>query len=138
MDWSHLCEAMEVTKQQSTVNIFEAFRPLHRLLTLFGFAPFGVDVKDGSVYNRTIYYTAFIVLLYSTAFLLTCILGQQEPDAEESLLIRYGTYLLYLQYISIVIFVVVFNYVKRQTIANCLLVMHHFDCTMKVGQGDEL
>lgn len=125
---------MAVTMQQGAVNVFETFRPFHGLLAFFGFAPFRVDMSDGGSHNRTIYGTALFVLLYSSVFLFVCIMGEQEPNAEESLLVRYGNYLLYLQFTFIAIFVVVFNHVKRQTIANCLLVMHHFDCTMKVGQ----
>lgn len=138
MDISRLCGAMEITTHQGAPNVFETFLPLHGLLTLVGFAPFRVDAKDGNVHNRNVYYTILAVLLYSTALLVVCILGQQQPDAEESLLIRYGSHALCLQYVSILIFVAVFNYVKRQTIANCLLVMHHFDCTMEVGHADEL
>lgn len=133
-----MCEAMEVTTQQGTLSIVDTFLPLHGLLTFVGFAPFRVDVKDGSFHNHKIYYTILMVTLYSSALLVSCSLGQQEPDAEESLLVRYGNYVLYIQFILVVMIVVVFNYIKRQTIANCLLVMHHFDCTMEVGYADEL
>lgn len=133
---SHSSKSMEATVQKRTLSIFETFLTFHKVLSLAGFVPFKVNVNDKDenvvVHERVVYYPAFFLSLYSAALLVLCILGQQEPDAEESLLVRYGNYSLYLQYMAIVIFVVLFNYLKRQKIANCLLVMHHFDCMIEV------
>src|SRR4051812_30102824 len=119
--------------QSGNHNVFETFQPLRELSTFFGLAPFRVDAINGIVHNRDKFRTAFIGTLYSIALLVLCVLGQQEPAAEESLLVQYGNNAVYLQLILLVIVAVVFNYIKRQTIASCLVVMHHFDCTMEVG-----
>lgn len=91
-------------------------------------------VKDGGIQTGSGLYSAFFVSFYSAALLDFCYLGQLEPDAEGSLLIRKGNCTLHLQLISNVVFSVLFNYFKRQQMANCLLAMHHFDCMMEVGQ----
>lgn len=125
-----MAEAM----QRGALNIFETFLTFNNVASCLGFVPFRVVSKDGVIHMKSLYYSAFFLLLYSCFLLVACILGQQQSDVEESLLIRYGNYTSYLLYCSIVAFVVLFNYLKRQQIANCLLVMHHFDCMMEVGQ----
>lgn len=138
MDTSHSSELTSATMQKSLAacNIFETFLTFYNISSCAGFVPFKVKLKDGNIniQKRSVYNTAFFLSLYSAALLVLCILGQQEPDAEESQLIRYGNYSLYLQLVSIAIFVVLFNYLKRRKIANCLVVMHHFDCMIQVGQ----
>jgi hypothetical protein len=124
----------EETMQRGAFNIFNSFLTFCNVLTCFGFVPFRVNVKDGRIHKRSVHYTAFFLSLYTACLLVLFILGQQEPDAEESLLIRYGSYTQHLLSTSMVIFVLLFNYLKRHKIANCLLVMHHFDCMMEVGQ----
>lgn len=120
--------------QQGAFNIFEAFLASNNALSFVGFLPFRVDAKRKAVLKRSVYFTAFFLSLYSAALLALCILGEQEPDAEESRLVRHGYFALYLQFMSTAILVVLFNYVKRHELANCLLAMHHFDCSVEVGQ----
>lgn len=128
--------------QDKSFTILETFLTFHKVLNCIGFVPFevNVNVKDKNIviHERLVYYPAFFLSLYSAALLAICILGQQEPDAEESLLVRYGKYMLYMIYMAIVIFVVLFNYLKRHKIANCLLVMHHFDCMIEVCWTNEI
>lgn len=125
---------MAATMQRGALNIFETFQTFYNVLSCVGFVPFRVDIKSGNIHKRSVYYTAFFLSLYSSTLFVSVFLGQKEPDAEESRLVRYGNYTLYLQSTSIIIFVVGFNYLKRQEIVNCLLAMHHFDCTVEVGQ----
>lgn len=124
--------------QEGALNIFEAFQTFHNVLSCFGFMPFRLDTKSGKTHKSSVFYTAFFLSLYSSALLVLCVLGHQEPDAEESSLVRYGNYSLYLQFTSIIIFVVVFNCLKWHKIVDCLLLMHHFDCMMKVGQEERI
>ena len=134
LHFSRYSESMIVTMHRGASNIFEVFLSSNNFMCSVGFLPFRVDVKKRNIHERSVYYPAFFLSLYSTVFLFLCWLGQQEPEAEESLLIRYGSFVLNLQFISVIIFVVLFNYFKRHEIANCLLVMHHFDCALEVGQ----
>lgn len=137
IDSSRLCEFIASTMSSGAPKIFQTFLTFNNVLSFLGFSPFQLNVQDTKhkqIHQKSVYYTAFFVLMYSGTLLVACILGQLEPDAEESLLVRYGNYTLCLMLLSVVIFVVLFNYLKRQQIANCLLVMHHFDCMMEVGQ----
>lgn len=108
---------------------FLTFRNVQRWVGLAS-----LRVKDGVIQTGSVLYSAFFLSFYSAALLVVCYLGQQEPDAEGTLLIRYGNFTMHLQLISNVVFAVLFNYIKRQQMANCLLAMHHFDCMMEVGQ----
>jgi hypothetical protein len=117
-------------------SIFEVCASFNKVLSVFGFLP--IRVEKGIISTRSAHYSSFYFVMYSALWVILCILGQQEPDAEESLLVRYGAYMLYLNSIAFVAFVVLFNYLKRQKIANCLRIMHHFDCTLQVGQMEEI
>lgn len=135
MDSSHSGELTETTmKQRASGSIFQTFRELEIILSATGFLPLRVDSKNLTIQSRSRCYTAFFATLYSAALLVVCYIGQQEPDAEESLLVRYGNYVTHLLDTSMALFVVLFNYLKRHDIANCLQAMHHFDCLMEVGQ----
>jgi hypothetical protein len=120
---------------KETLDVFETFEAFNGIARFAGFVPF--RVKNKTIHERSVYYTTFFSCLYASGLLAACYLGQQEPDAEESLLVRYGNYTIYLQFIVLVVFVVLFNYLKRQQMANCLLAMHHFDCAMEVCGTNE-
>lgn len=110
------------------VEVPDIFKAFLNVLSIVGFFP--LRFYNKRIYERSVYYPTFFLLTYSGMLVVMCILGQQEPDAEESLLVRYGNYSLYLQFIAMILFVVLFNYLKRKKIATCLLLMHHFDCTI--------
>ena len=122
--------------QREVSSIFETFYLFDKVLSVFGFLPF--QVNKGQISSRSLYYSIHYALIYTVMLLILCILGQNEPDAEESLFVRYGCYLQYLQSLVVVLFSVLFNYFKRQKIANCLVIMHHFDCALQVGHMEEI
>lgn len=53
--------------------------------------------------------------------------GQQEPEAETSLLIRHGWHKLYLFQMAILACVTILNFTKRLAIVECLRLMDQFD-----------
>lgn len=119
------------TMEREVSSVFETFYVFDKVLCVFGFLPFRVN--KGHISSRNIYYSICYALVYTVMLLILCILGQKEPDAEESLFVRYGCYSQYLQSLVVVVFSVLFNYFKRHKIANCLVIMHHFDCILQVG-----
>jgi hypothetical protein len=119
-------------QQGAVASIFQTFRAYHIVLSSVGFMPLRVRMQGG-IHNRSIHYPVFFTSLFAAALLALCFIGQEEPE-NQTLLVRYGNYTLHLLFTSMAIFVVLFNYLKRHKIANCLLAMHHFDCMMEVGQ----
>lgn len=113
-------------------NIFRTFYPFYIVLKTFGLAPYKINVDAKRIEDsKSPFYTAIYFSLYLSALIAAISLGNLEPLAEESLLVRYGSYLLCLLYISTVSFCVAFNYLyKREEIATCIVVMHHFDCML--------
>jgi hypothetical protein len=103
--------------QRGVPDIFSTFLAFRYALKVFGFLPF--KVNDKRCYERNVYYPGFFVLVFTRMLTIIIILGQQETEAEESLLVQYGNYLLYIQYTVLGIFVVIFNFLKRTKMANC-------------------
>lgn len=122
--------------QQDKSSIYETFFQFSKVLSVFGILPFRVDGED--ICARSVYYPTFFAMIYSVMFLILCFLGQQEPDAEESLLISYGNYTVYLFSLFFEVLFIIFNYLNRKKIASCLVIMHHFDCELQVGQMGEI
>lgn len=122
--------------QQELSSILETFYLFNKILSVFGFLPF--RAYKGHISSRRIYYSINYALFYTGMLLILCILGQKQPDAEESLFARYGCYSQYLQSLVVVVFSVLFNYFKRHEIANCLVIMHHLDCFLQVGHIQEI
>lgn len=102
-----IAQAMATRKVAS---IFETFFLFYKISSCLGFMP--IRVNGENISKRSVYYSLFFFFIYTTMWAILCILGQQEPDAEESLLIRYGSYMVYLNSIAFVAFVVLFNYLK--------------------------
>jgi len=113
--------------QASSSNIFEAFQPLWSVLSAFGFVPFRMNVRQRTIHERSVHYSLFFAFVYGVWFVVACYIGQQQAVGEESLLTRYGTYLLYICSNLSVVFVVLFNYSQRRTFASCILIMDRFD-----------
>ena len=114
-------------------SIFGSFHQLYFALRLFGFAPYKIYQNIASA-SKTISYSTSFLILYILAFIVATFMGKSRNDTNDSLLILYGPYLLYLLHILNTTFTVVFNYLKRKEIVRCMHVIHQFDCMfLQVG-----
>ena len=113
--------------------IFISFHQLYLALKLFGFASYKMNQNTAIPSNNKSYTTSFLILNI-LAFIAATFVGKSKNDTNDSLLILYGPYLLYLLHILNMTFTVVFNYLKRKEIVRCMHVIHQFDCMfLQVG-----
>lgn len=84
--------------------------------------------------NGISFSTLFLILYILISVIATFMCKFKDCDTDDSLLILYGPYLLYLLHILDTTFTVVFNYLKRKEIVRCMHVIHQFDCMfLQVG-----
>lgn len=111
-------------------NIYETFRPFYIVLKVFGFMTFRVSRRNEKGPSTTFFdglLLGFWVSSYLFLFTMNMLWGQREPDAESSLLIKHGWHKLYLLEMFVVASVVVFNFIHRNTIVDCLRLIDQFD-----------
>lgn len=111
-------------------NIFETFHPFNRVSKLFGFFSFTVqpDSEQGlftTFFDRIL--LGFWVSLHLFLFVVNSVLGQREPEVEDSLFAKHGWHKIYLLQMASLAWVVVQNFNKRFCIAESLRLMNRFD-----------
>lgn len=107
-------------------NIYETFAPFYYVLKFFGFASFNLQGKFSAKKWNAIY-IVLSFLFYMSWFIMILHLGEQEPEAEKSLLIKYGWHKLHVFEYGVLASVVIWNYKKRIEIEECLYLINHFD-----------
>lgn len=117
-----------VRKQFESSSIRESFSPYCFVLKLFGFFPFHIieDYKV-DVHQRDKILMIMNVGLYFCLFILNAIIGEQEPEAETSLLLKHGCHKSYLIQLAFLTGVPLFNYFMRDNFAKCLKLFNEFD-----------
>lgn len=115
-----------------STNIYETFQPFYKVLKFFGFFPFTVELssRQHSRPSTTLFDAALLGLwisLHLFLFGLNWMLGDQEPDAENSLVIKHGWHKIYLTQTATLLFAVIHNFANRHLIVECLRLMNQFD-----------
>lgn len=115
-----------------STNIYETFQPFYKVLKFFGFFPFTVELssKQHIRPSATLFDAGLLGLwisLHSFLFGLNWVLGDQEPEAESSLIVKHGWHKIYLMQTATSLFVVAHNFANRHSIVECLGLMNQFD-----------
>jgi len=122
----------------ASTNIYQTFLPFYMVLKAFGFIPFSIRHGKGTA-AVTLTLSDRIALgcwttFYALLLCLNIVWGQQEPDAEKSMLIKHGWHKLYLLEMATLAYVVLSNFIKRSSIVECLRLMDQFDlCKVRKG-----
>lgn len=110
-------------------NIYQTFAPLHWVLKIFGLAAYQLELNNSRVLKIST--NKMYIIIYCTFYisLLTIDLywGEQEPDAEESLLIRHGWHKLYLIEMICLTIITIVNYKHQDTTIKCLELINEID-----------
>lgn len=111
-------------------NIYQTFAPLHCVLKVFGLATYQLDLDNRvlKVSKNKIYIT-ICCIFYIFLLSINVYWGEQEPDAEESLLIKHGWHKMYLIEMICLIVITIVNYNRQDTTIKCLELFHEFDQT---------
>lgn len=115
-----------------STNIYGTFQPFYKVLKFFGFFPFTVELNSRQQKrpSATLFDAGLLGLwisLHLFLFGLNWLLGDQEPDAENSLLVKHGWHNIYLMQTAASLFAVIHNFTNRHSIVECLRLMNHFD-----------
>lgn len=115
-----------------STNIYETFQPFYKVLKMFGFFPFTVELsrKQHIRPSTTLFDAGLLGLwisLHSFLFGLNWLLGDQEPEAESSLIVKHGWHKIYLMQTATSLFAVAHNFVNRHSIVECLRLINQFD-----------
>lgn len=124
-------KAFEKKFPRST-NIYQTFQPFYKVLKILGFFPFTVELssKQHIRPSTTLFDAGLLGLwisLHSFLFGLNWLLGDQEPEAESSLIVKHGWHKIYLMQTATTLFVVAHNFANRYSIVECLRLMNQFD-----------
>ena len=117
-----------IRKQFQSTSILESFSPYCFILKIFGFFPFNID-KNYKVHVIQWHKILMITYmgLYFCLFIFNVIIGEQEPESEESLLLKHGRHKSYLFELAFLTSVPLFNYFMRDDFAECLKLFNEFD-----------
>lgn len=117
-----------IRKKFQSTNILESISPYCFILKLFGFFPFQIDkYYNVHVIQRHKILMLTYVGLYFCLLSTMVIIGEQEPEAESSLLLKHGCHKSYLFEMAFLTGVPLFNYFMRDNFAKCLKLFHEFD-----------
>lgn len=112
-----------------STNIYQTFAPFYWMLKIFGFACYGLNLKENKITNLTI--NKLRMLLYSFMYILTLIFmikcGELESETEESLLVSNGWYLLYILQLMFCIIIVWYNFYYVDITKSILNALDDFD-----------
>lgn len=115
-----------------STNIYETFSPFSRLLKALGLLSFTVGRSNIFVNEPLLtFFDGLSFGLWMTWYLflfaVNSMWGQQEPEAETSLLVKHGWHKLYLFEMTVLACVVGLNFTKKLTIVECLRLIDQFD-----------
>lgn len=111
-------------------NIYDTFLPFKMVLKTFGLVPFTFSHHNKKGPSMTFFerfLLGFWVPWYLFLFTMIAIWGQQEPEAEKSLLIKHGWHKLYMFEMFMLACVAVLNFTNKLSIVDCLRLMDQFD-----------
>lgn len=114
----------------SSNNVYQTFAPLHCVLKVFGLATYQLDLNNCVLkVSRNKIYITICLIFYISLFSINVFWGEQEPDAEESLLIKHGWHKMFLIEMFCLIVITIVNYNRQDTTIKCLELMNEFDQT---------
>lgn len=110
-------------------NIYQTFAPLHFVLKIFGLAAYQLDLNKSRAIkiSKNRIYIFICCLFYIGLLIFNLYWGEQEPDAEVSLLIRHGWHKLRLIQIMCMTIITIINYKNQDITIKCLELINTFD-----------
>lgn len=113
-----------------STSVYETFSPFSSILKLFGFMSltFGRQPERKSLTTLLdVLLMGFWLLWYLVLFTMILLWGEQEPESENSLLIKHGCHKLYLFEFIVLAYLARMNFANRFSINGCLRLMDQFD-----------
>lgn len=115
-------------KSGESINVYETFQPFYWTLKFFGFVSFQLDHKTARSNVRFVdVFWTFLWFCWSVFLLLINIIMGDEDIGDRSVVVRKGLlYLLCFELLACCL-IIIFHFIKRDTIATYLKLLHEFD-----------